>query len=224
MGRATVPEIKGLRGKHDHAPEFSRHISRLRRLPCPRPDLPRQADPPDRSLGPRRADRHPGAAAVADPAEARPAGGGGKPPRRGRRDRRARGRDRGARRLHAARRQHLRAGGHSGRVGERGLRPGEELCAGRQDFRELPDPRRPSVDAVAERAGADRRREGQSGQVQHRAHRPGRPAASGQRAVQGERRRRSRRRALQERRRGRHRAARRAACTAPSRRSRSCCR
>ena len=54
-----------------------------------------------------------------------------------------------------------------------------------------------------------RRREGQSGQVQHRAHRRGRPAASCRRAVQGERRRRSRRRALQERRRSRHRAARR---------------
>ena len=58
-----------------------------------------------------------------------------------------------------------------GGVGERRLRSGEELRAGREDFRELPDPRGASVIALEEREGIRRRRESQSGQVQCRAHR-----------------------------------------------------
>ena len=209
MAQAACKRSATTGGNDAHAQAFSWRISGLRaRRPCPRARLSRQADPPDRALGAGRADRHSGAAPVANPAQARPARDRREPPRRGRRDRRARGRDRRARRPDLADRQHQRARGHPGRVGERRLRSGEELRAGREDFRELPDPRGAPVRAVEERERIRRRREGQSGQVQLLAHRRGRPAASDRRAVQVEHRHRSGRRALQERRRSADRGAR----------------
>ena len=70
-------------------------------------------------------------------------------------------------------------------VGERRLRSGQELRAGRQGVRELSDPGGERVVAVEDGQGAGRRFQGQSRQAQLRAHRRRRPAAPDQRTVRG---------------------------------------
>ena len=74
-------------------------------------------------------------------AQVRPARRGREPARRRWRARCASGGRRAAGRLHAACRQHQRAGGAAVGVSERGLRSDKELRSDRQGFRELSDPR-----------------------------------------------------------------------------------
>ena len=83
----------------------------------------------------RRPDRRAGALASQIISRTRPAGRGREPAWRRRRHRRAGGRKRGARRLHAAHGQHQHVGGDSGGVAERRLRSGEEFHSDREDHR-----------------------------------------------------------------------------------------
>ena len=177
-------------GESADGPIASRRLEVVRCVPFrrrPRSGRGRVSDEADqnyRAGSARQSERRAGENCLADSdVAARATGRGGEPARRRRRARRENSRGSPAGRLHAVDRQQLQSRRHPGRLRQRGLRSGHQLCADRSDHGGIPAPRRASRLALEDLEGLHRRREGTARRHQLRPHRPGRTAASRRRTV-----------------------------------------